>query len=226
MVRIHSGVLQLFTVIKVCITSFTICVYGAFFCLKMFMSLSMEEVISSVLALVGVWLTIRRSMWCWAALGISTILFGIVTLRGKLYADTALQVIYLATCIYGAWQWWRQSHTAASHESEITALTPHYRFIAIVFTLCAGALVGLFLDIYSDADIPYYDSLCFAMSVTAQILQAKKKIDNWLWWIMADSAYCLIYWYKGYYSFVILFIILTAMAYLGYREWKQQLSVI
>ncbi len=190
----------------------------------MFTSLSIEEVISSILALVGVWLTIRRSMWCWAALSASTILFGIVTYRGKLYADTALQVIYLAASLYGAWQWWH-SQSMSKPGRGITTLNTQGWGIALLSTVSMGALVGIFLDTYSDADIPYYDSLCFAMSVTAQILQAKKKIENWLWWIIADSAYCLIYWFKGYYSFVILFIILTVMAYLGYREWKQQSSI-
>jgi len=188
----------------------------------MFQVPSYEELISSLFALIGVWLTIRRSAWCWAALSVSTILFGIVTLRGKLYADTMLQVIYLTASLYGAWQWRRQALLPESTaEFEISTLNLQGWIWSIIATFVLGFGLGYGLDFYSDADIPYYDSLCFAGSVTAQILQAKKKIENWLWWIIADTAYCLIYWYKGYYSFVILFIILTVMAVIGYRSWQQ-----
>lgn len=188
----------------------------------MFQVPSYEELISSIFALIGVWLTIRRSVWCWAALSVSTILFGIVTFRGKLYADTILQVIYLGASLYGAWQWRRHTWISQSTaESEISALNLQGWIWSIAMTFVLGIVLGYGLDIYSDADIPYYDSLCFAGSVTAQILQAKKKIENWLWWIIADTAYCGIYLYKGYYSFVILFLILTVMAAIGYRSWKQ-----
>ena len=53
---------------------------------------------------------------------------------------------------------------------------------------------------------------------------AKKYIGHWLIWIFVDALSAGLYVYKGLWPTVILFVIYTAMAVLGYIEWKKDLQ--
>jgi len=185
--------------------------------------MSIIEIVSSVLALLGVWLTMRRNMLCWAAYIVSTVLFGIVTFHSKLYADTILQVVYLFASFYGVWSWWKYKGKNDLIIRGIGITSPKEWLIGIAFTIGLGAVTGLFLHHHSDAAIPYIDSSCFAVSVLGQILQARKKIENWIIWVIADTAYAAVYFYKELYIFGGLFIIMTIMAIVGYYSWKKEL---
>ena len=67
--------------------------------------MSYLEVFATVFTLICVWLTVKRSIWCWPAgiIGVSAYFF--VFYQSKLYADMGLQVIFLAQSIYG-WYFW------------------------------------------------------------------------------------------------------------------------
>lgn len=184
------------------------------------------ELVSSILALLGVWFTIRRSVLCWPSFIVSTILFAVVTIEAKLYADTLLQVIYLGASVYGAWQWWQQRDGDTFTVKEIETMSAREWLIASGVMTMLSAVTGGVLLFFSDASLPVIDSLCFAASVLGQILQAKKKLESWIVWIIADTAYACVYVYKELYIFGILFLILIAMAASGYITWKKELEKI
>ena len=189
----------------------------------LFNPMTIVELISSLLALLGVWFTIRRSVLCWPSFIVSTILFAFVTLQAKLYADTLLQGIYLVASVYGAWKWWQQREGNTFTVKQIETMSLREWIIACSLMIILSGVTGAILLYFSDASIPIIDSLCFAASVLGQMLQAKKKIENWIIWIVADTAYTSVYIYKELYIFGILFLILTAMAVSGYITWKREL---
>jgi nicotinamide mononucleotide transporter len=67
------------------------------------------------------------------------------------------------------------------------------------------------------------DSLTTALSITATWMLAKKYIEHWLIWIFVDIFSAGLYVYKGLWPTVILFIVYTVMAVIGYLEWKKDL---
>jgi nicotinamide mononucleotide transporter len=69
------------------------------------------------------------------------------------------------------------------------------------------------------------DSLTTALSITATWMLAKKIIEHWLIWIFVDLLSAGLYIYKELWPTVILFLIYTFMALIGYLEWKKHLSV-
>ena len=44
-------------------------------------------------------------------------------------------------------------------------------------------------------------------------------------WIFVDAFSVGLFWYKDLLPTVILFVVYTVMAYIGYREWKRELNV-
>jgi nicotinamide mononucleotide transporter len=53
---------------------------------------------------------------------------------------------------------------------------------------------------------------------------AKRKIENWILWIIADAISIPLYFYKGLTFSSFQFILFTIIAILGYKEWKRFLQ--
>ena len=87
-------------------------------------------------------------------------------------------------------------------------------FITLSFTM------GFLFDTYTDADVPYFDASATAMSFIAQYLIARKKIENWLIWMVVNVVYVGIYAYKELYLYAALFTIYLLLAIKGYWSWK------
>jgi nicotinamide mononucleotide transporter len=52
---------------------------------------------------------------------------------------------------------------------------------------------------------------------------ARKKLENWLIWIVVDAVSVGIYLYKELYPTAVLFLFLTVLAYVGYRKWQKDM---
>src|SRR5205823_4532289 len=145
--------------------------------------ISFIEFLGTVFGIAGVWLTIKKNIWCFPTGIINVALYAWLFYDSRLYADASLQIIYIILLIYGWLQWNKQSNTqafVAETTDRKTAFT--LLVIAIVGTIMMGAL----FKNYSNASLPYLDSALTSVSLIAQWMIAKKKIENWLIWIVAD----------------------------------------
>ena len=68
-----------------------------------------------------------------------------------------------------------------------------------MFAVTATIIIGLGLDSWTDTDVPYWDSATTTLSLIGVWLQARKKIENWWLWIIADLIYVGLFYYKSYY---------------------------
>lgn len=57
------------------------------------------------------------------------------------------------------------------------------------------------------------------------LLMAKRKIENWLVWIVADAISVPLYFYKGLMFTSLQYLLFTMVAVLGYVSWKKMLAV-
>lgn len=65
------------------------------------------ETVGAITAVVGIWLTTRRSLACWPIILISDVACLIVVYRAHLKSDAWLQVFFIAFTLYGWWNWTR-----------------------------------------------------------------------------------------------------------------------
>ena len=86
------------------------------------------------------------------------------------------------------------------------------------------AVYYIILQYFTDSPVPKADSVVGALSVIATWMLAKKKIENWLLWILADGLAAGLYFYKELYPTVILYIDYAVMAVVGYFQWKKSLA--
>lgn len=181
------------------------------------------EIAGTFFGILGVWLTIKQNIFCFPAGIINVSLYAWLFFSAKLYADAALQIIYIILLIYGWIQWNRKIMTDETVVSETDK-----GLLLVLLILGAGAafFLGTFLYAKTDAALPYLDSSTTVMSLIAQWMIAKKKIENWLIWIAADVIYVGMYVYKELYLTSGLYFIFILLAIKGYAEWKKSLKQI
>ena len=73
----------------------------------------------------------------------------------------------------------------------------------------------------TDAALPWWDAFVFAASVASQWLQARKLIENWIGWIIANTVGIGVFWAKDLYWFAALYGLFWLMAWGGLRAWTR-----
>jgi nicotinamide mononucleotide transporter len=180
------------------------------------------ELTGFIFGVTGVWLTIRKSIWCFPAGIINVLITAYLVFDKKLFADTIQQLVYFVLLVAG-WVMW---HTQKEEKHEIKIERTYIKeyFILIPVYLAGSLLMGALLKNFSSASLPYADSFATVLCFIAQWMIAKRKVENWILWMIANPAYILIYLIKEMPLYAVLSGIYGVMAVMGYREWNQILK--
>ena len=84
-----------------------------------------------------------------------------------------------------------------------------------------GAVLGLHLFTWVD----YTDMLTTALFLMAMWLMARRKIEHWLLWIIADAISVPLYFYKGLTFTALQYVVFTFIAIWAYYEWQRRYRV-
>ncbi|MFW5821840.1 MAG: nicotinamide riboside transporter PnuC [Tangfeifania sp.] len=183
------------------------------------------EVLGAILGLLYIFFSIRQHILTWPTGLFTSLLYTAVFFQSGFYADMGLQVYYVAISIYG-WYYWLKGNKKESNGDQV----PVTRFSRKLLLKLVMATVFIYLVIlfvlirFTDSTVPVMDSLTTALSITATWMLAKKYIEHWLIWIFVDMVSAGLYIYKELWPTVILFVVYTIMAVLGYIEWKKDLK--
>jgi nicotinamide mononucleotide transporter len=181
--------------------------------------MSNDEIVGVVFGLLSVYLTVRQQIWCWPTGIVSVIAYALLFYDIKLYADMLLQMFFLITSFQG-WYLWRYGGSNRS-ELPITRLSRSQMvMLGIGLVVCALA-IGYVFDTYTDAHIPFWDAAASSMSVLAQILLMRKKLENWYLWIIVDVLSIGIYIYKEVYLTAGLYLVFLVLAIGGLLAWRK-----
>jgi nicotinamide mononucleotide transporter len=145
-----------------------------------------------------------------------------VFFESKLYADLSLQVYYVVISIYG-WINWNRRKENTGEELPPTRMSKRLWLNLTLATTLIYFAYYLVLVNFTDSTVSKADSLVGALSIVGTWLLARKYIENWLIWILADGLCIGLYVYKGLYPTVVLFVIYTAMSVDGYIQWRKSM---
>lgn len=175
------------------------------------------EIWGVVTGLACVWLAARESIWNFPVAIVACVLAAVVYVEARLYSDAGLQAVFIGLSIYGWWLWLRkgprQEALRVTRTSWQLGLT--LAALAIIFTVTAGYL----FKTYTNAAVPYWDNGATAVSLMAQYLLTRKKLENWLLWIAVDVLYVVLYWQRGLALFSVQYAVFLVLAAYGYWEW-------
>jgi nicotinamide mononucleotide transporter len=82
-------------------------------------------------------------------------------------------------------------------------------------------VLALFLRHCTDTDVPQMDGFLTAGSLVGQFLLSRKKIENWLVWIVVDILYVGLYLYKDLHLTAVLYGLFVLLAMAGWRAWDR-----
>jgi nicotinamide mononucleotide transporter len=169
-----------------------------------------------------VWLQVKENAWNWP-LGIANnILYIIVFFRSGLFADTGLQIVFIIISIYGWWAWLRggeqHTHLKVSSTSATQAL------VLALLTVAGTAAIWWLLHAYTPSQVPWWDSITTALSLTATYMLSRKMLENWVLWNVANVIYMGLYIYKHLYLTTILYAVFFGMCTAGFIRWRRELK--
>jgi nicotinamide mononucleotide transporter len=177
------------------------------------------ELISFVLSVITVLLNIRQTHWAWLFSIASSATYGVVFFGARLYGDMGLQVVFVAVSVWGWYQW---LYGGARHEAlVVTRLDGAGVRNAVAGWALGFVLLALFLKTYTNTDVPYSDGFLTAGSLVGQLMLSRKKVENWIVWIIVDLLYIGLYVYKGLMLTAILYAVFVVLAVLGWRAWAR-----
>jgi nicotinamide mononucleotide transporter len=183
---------------------------------------SLIEPVAVVTGIACVALTVRQSIVSWPVGIVSTALFLVLFVRAGLYADSALQVLYIVLGFYGWWHWLRGG--PSRNHLPVTSLSWRARLAAAAGVVIATVAVGLFLDRATDSIVPYPDAATTVLSVTAQILLTRKLIESWPVWIFGvNLPYIALYLYKDLALTAALQVVFIVLSVAGWVAWRRSM---
>lgn len=170
-----------------------------------------------------VYLTVRENVWNFPV-GIANSVFFLVLFAGaRLFADAALQVVFIALGFQGWYLWLRGGDNHTPLEVERASL----KLVAGVAAFVAAATAGLTLFLRTVHDsAPFLDALTTALSLGAQYLLNRKAVENWLLWMTADVIYVYLYASppRLLYLTALLYFVFLCLCVAGLRSWLKTMS--
>lgn len=177
------------------------------------------ETAAFILGVSNVLLLVRRSIWNYPFGIAMVLLYAVVFYRAKLYSDALLQLFFFVFQVYG-WLLWARARAAAG-EIRVETLSNRARILILAAAAAATVGWGTLMHRLTDASYPYWDASVAMLSVTAQILLARRYLENWILWVVVDLLSIGLYAAKGLWLTLVLYVIFLALATLGLVEWHR-----
>lgn len=196
------------------------------------------EAVAVFFGLLSVYFSIRKNIWVYPTGIISTLLFIYIMFVFGLLGDMLINVYYTVMSIYG-WILWAKNADDHVHVEVKKASKADWKTGSILF---AGSLIfvgtvyylkpyidnrfsknGLQLGLYHLDWANYTDIVTTSLFLVGMYFMAKRNLENWLFWIVADMICVPMMFYKGLALTGLQYFIFTAMAIIGYLEWKKNL---
>lgn len=181
--------------------------------------MAVTESIAALFVLANVWLLSMRSIWNFAFGIVGVAIYGWVFWDARLYGDALLQIFFIAVQLYG----WRQWARGLQSDGEIVVerLSPGELGVWLVGIAAATAGWGYAMHRFTDNAAPWADTAIVVLSVAAQLLLTRRKIDNWYLWIAVNLVSIALYVSRGLQVTALLYCVLLGLAVWGLLQWRR-----
>lgn len=196
------------------------------------------EIIAVFFGMASVYCSIRKNIWVYPTGIISTVLFIYIMFVFGLLGDMLINVYYTVMSIYG-WILWSKHSNDHIHVEVKKASQKEWKTGIILFigSLIFVGLVyyfkpfidnrfsmnGVKLGLYHLDWANYTDIFTTSLFLVGMYFMAKRNLENWLFWIVADMICVPMMFYKGLAFTGLQYFVFTVMAIIGYLEWKKNL---
>jgi len=179
------------------------------------------ELVAVFFGLLSVWFMKKESTLAFPFGIINVLIYIYIFFQTHLYANAGINAFFFLMSVYGWYNWTRKGKDEKN--IRITECSGG------VYLLYVMAILGFFIVLWfllkrvTDSQVPQWDALTTAIYIIGMWLLARKKIENWLLWIIADSMMIVLCAYEHLYFTSLQYLIFTIIAVLGFLEWRIKL---
>jgi len=182
------------------------------------------EITAIFFGLFSVWYAKKDNILVFPTGLVSTFIYAYLLWQWNLLGDSMINVYYFVMSIFGWYHWTRKKGDI--DEFPVSIMTKKEKVIAIIIfiaTLFFVTLVYLYFNKFTSW-YSYLDTILTAIFFVGMWLMAKRKIENWIFWIIGDLLSIPLYFAKGYTFTSLQYLVFTIIAVYGYLEWKKILN--
>lgn len=182
------------------------------------------ELLAAVFTITSVLYSKKNNVLVFPTGMICTAIFVYLLYKWGLLGDMMINGYYFAMSIYGWYLWTRTKEGQALVPIRQATVKEHYISLgifaaAVIFTYGIYTLFNKITHWTS-----YVDMITTGIFFVGMWLMARRKIENWIYWIVGDMITVPLYFYKGLTFSSMLYLALTIIAVFGYIEWKKHLD--
>tara|TARA_B110000003_G_scaffold112581_1_gene115212 strand:+ start:1583 stop:2206 length:624 start_codon:yes stop_codon:yes gene_type:complete len=182
------------------------------------------EIVAVVLGFLSVWYSKNNSVLVYPTGMISTSIYVYLLLSVGLIGDMLINGYYFFMSIYGWYYWTRLLN--GSYINPISRMNSNEYLISIL--LFVFAIIFVFVIYFNfnmwNSIVAYIDTITTAIFFVGMWLMARRKIENWLFWIIGDIISIPLYLYKGMAITSFQYLVFAFIALAGYIAWKKEIS--
>ena len=194
------------------------------------------EAVAAFFGLLSVFFSVKRNIWVYPTGIISTTIYVYILFNFGLLGDMLINVYYSIMSIYG-WISWNKN-TENQIISVDFAKKKDWLVGLILFVLSFIAVCGVyyfkpFIDNHFSMNgvslgfqqldwANWLDIFTTSLFLIGMWFMAKRKVENWLFWIVGDLICIPMMLYKGLGITSLQYLVFTIMAVMGYLEWLKQ----
>ena len=179
------------------------------------LELAANAVMATSIVLAG-----RNSIHSWSLGILGCSLFAVLFYQTQLYADVALQLFFIVTCLIG-WRRWARGDAGAPLPITSVRWLPLAGMAALGLLATAG--YGLLLYRYTNAYAPFIDSAVLMFSIIAQLLLMARRLENWPVWVLVNTISVPLYASRGLTLTAVLYAAYWVNALLSWWFWRRQM---
>jgi nicotinamide mononucleotide transporter len=197
------------------------------------------EFTATFFGLLSVYFSIRKNIWVYPTGIVSTALYVYILFKFGLLGDMLINFYYTVMSVYGWVLWARSSedhvHVEVSRTTRrewlvcsilfvisLILVTAVYYYKPLLDTQLSAEKVILGLDHLDWAN--WLDVFTTAIFLVGMWLMAKRRLENWIFWIVGDLICVPMMLHKGLGITSVQYLVFTVMAIIGYREWQRSLK--
>lgn len=191
----------------------------------------MEQIVEYfgvVTGLLYLLLEIKQHRAMWVVGFVTSLTYVFVFFSSKIYADMGLNIYYVVISLYGFRKWTQRvkpitPEETASNEAILFKHITLRLFIGIILTLlCIWGGIYYLLYTLTDSPIPLGDAFTTATGIVATWMLARRIIEHWMFWVVVNSVSVWLFYQRGLYPTMFLYLCYAILAIAGYYNWKKK----
>lgn len=190
------------------------------------------EIIATISAVLGVFLIARQNILGWP-LGIvwAGISFYLAWFEWQLVSDAILYASYIPVQIYCWVVWARAGRADAEKPFTPTWLATRYQVmlvlaaaVSVVVWAVSVSTLAVRVEWIPEPSLLWRDSITTVLNYFAQFLQARKKMENWIGWLVVNLLGIHIYWIKDAPIYSIQYAFFLGLGLYGWFQWNKSMK--